>query len=52
MIGLLLHRKLGCDRPSRIRRNMTRRLQRNEQARLYHWKARNRLAPKKLHQRK
>ena len=44
-IGLLLHRKLGCDKPARIRRTMTRRLQRNEQARQYHWRSHNRLAP-------
>jgi hypothetical protein len=45
---MLLHEALGCDKPERLRRTMTRRLQRNEQARLYHWKSRNRLAPTRV----
>jgi len=38
------------NRLARIRRTMTRRLERNEQARFYHWKSRNRLAPKRVQQ--
>jgi len=52
ILALLLHRRLGCDHPDTICRNVTRRLQRNEQARFYHYKARNSLAPTKLRQRK
>jgi hypothetical protein len=51
-LALLLHRKLNCDHTERICRNATRRLQRNETARFYHWKKRNRLAPKRIHQRR
>jgi hypothetical protein len=50
-IAMMLHRALGCDRPERLRRNMTRRLQRNELARFYHWKSRKRLAPLRVQQR-
>ena len=42
MIGQLLNGILKCDSRARIRRRMERRLKRNEQARLYHWKRRNR----------
>lgn len=52
VIALLLHKKLGADKPERIYRNGTRRLQRKEQAMFYHWKARNRLAPNRVNQRK
>jgi hypothetical protein len=34
-----------------IRRTMRRRLQRNEEARFYHYKGRKRLAPKRVTQR-
>ena len=47
-IGQLLHRLVGCDRPARIRRTMERWLRRNEEARFYHWKRRNRLPPRRL----
>ena len=38
MIGVLLSRVLGCHRPDRVRRTVNRRLRRNEEARLYHWR--------------
>ena len=38
-------------RPSRVRRTMSRRLRRNEEARLYHWLRRKRLPPQRLEQR-
>ena len=47
-LALLLHRSLACDKPARIRRNMTRRLKRNELARLYYWKSHKRLPPKRV----
>ena len=50
-IALLLHRKLNSDHPEQICLNRTRRLQRNEEARFYHYKARNLLAPKRVDQR-
>ena len=37
--------------PCRIARDKTRRLQRNEEARFYHWKSRNRLPPLRIKQR-
>lgn len=52
IIAALLCRALGCGSPAYIRRNHTRRLQRNELAYAYHWKSRNRLAPLRLNQRK
>ena len=45
-------RALDCGSPAHIRRNNTRRLQRNESAYAYHWKSRNRLAPLRFNQRK
>ncbi len=42
---------LKCDEEERICRNITRRLQRNEQAQYYHWKSRNLLAPTRISQR-
>ena len=48
LIGAMLNRSWGCDRPSRVRRTTNRRLRRNEQARLYYWKKRNRLPPRRL----
>ena len=50
-IARLLRRVLGCDRVEVLRRTMTRRLRRNEEARHYHYKARKRLAPQRLNQR-
>ena len=47
-VARLLRRALGCDRPTVIRRTMTRRLQRNEAARLYHYKSHKRLAPQRV----
>ncbi len=47
-IGQLLHQVAGCDRPARVRRTMGRWLRRNEEARFYHWKKRNRLPPRRL----
>ena len=50
-IAPLLRRALGCDRIAVIRRTMSRRLQRNEEARFYHHKSRKRLAPQRVNQR-
>ncbi len=47
-IGQMLRRVVGCDRPARVRRTMERWLRRNEEARFYHWKRRNRLPPRRL----
>jgi hypothetical protein len=52
LLASSLHRKLHCDHPDVICRQVTRRLQRNEIARFYHWKTRNCLAPKRIHQRR
>lgn len=52
LLASSLHRKLDCDHPEIIARKATRRLQRNEIARFYHWKKRKRLAPKRIHQRR
>ena len=51
LIAGLLNRMLECDRPARVRRTMNRRLRRNEEARLYHWRRRNRLPPRRFDQR-
>jgi hypothetical protein len=48
LIAGVLRRALGCDRDGHIRRTTKRRLRRNEQARFYHWKQRNRLAPRRF----
>jgi hypothetical protein len=50
MIAELLHSLLKCDRPARIRRRMNRRLRRNEEARLYHWRQHKRLPPRRFEQ--
>lgn len=52
IMSCVLRRRLGVDRTSHIARCATKRLQRNEQARFYHHKARNRLAPKRFHERR
>jgi hypothetical protein len=50
-IAALLHRLLDGAHPERVCRNMTRRLRRNEEARLYHWKRHKRLPPRRAEQR-
>ena len=47
-LALILHRASRCDTPIRVARERTRRLERNEAARFYHYKARNHLAPLKI----
>ena len=47
----LLSRVLQCLRPTRLRRTVNRRLRRNEEARLYHWRRHKRLPPRRLEQR-
>ena len=49
-LGQTLHRLLECTCPDVIGRTMTRRLKRNEEARFYHWKQRNRLPPQRSEQ--
>jgi hypothetical protein len=44
-IAMILYNVYQCGTPARMRHEQTRRLQRNELARLYHWKQRNLLAP-------
>jgi hypothetical protein len=44
-ITALLHSASQCDGPTRIAREQTRRLQRNQLARLYSYKRHNLLAP-------
>ena len=51
-IAMLLRAAWDCDTPAKIARHKTRRLIRNEQARLYHHKTRNRLPPLRVNQRK
>ena len=50
-LAMLLHRACRCGDPDRVAFDRTRRLQRNESARLYHHKRRNLLAPLRIHQR-
>ena len=47
-LALILHRASGCDAPARVARERTRRLERNESARFYHYKSRKQLAPLKI----
>ena len=47
-LALILHRASRCDTPARVAEERTRRLERNEAARFYHYKARNQLAPLKI----
>ncbi len=49
-IAMLLRAAFQCDTPAKIAKNKTRRLVRNEEARFYHYKARNRLPPTRLKQ--
>jgi hypothetical protein len=51
MIAGLLNRVLHVHGGAQIRRTMNRRLRRNEEARLYHWRQRNRLPPRRFDQR-
>lgn len=44
-IALILHHVCQCGTLSRLLHEREKRLQRNELARLYHWKHRNQLAP-------
>ena len=45
LIAGMLNRLLNRYGPARLRRTAQRRLQRNEEARLYHWHRRKRLLP-------
>ena len=51
LLAGVLNRMLGCQRPTHIRRTTNRRLRRNEEARLYHWRQRKRLPPRRFDQR-
>ena len=50
-IARLLHAAADCDGPTRVARERTRRLERNQLARLYHWKQHNKLPPLNLEKR-
>lgn len=50
-LAMMLQQSLGCGHPQTIARNATRRLERNEAARFYHYKRRKCLAPLREHQR-
>ena len=52
LLAGLLTAHLDRSHPGRIRRTMGRRLQRNQEARFYHWKCRNRLPPRRFNQRR
>ena len=47
-LAIILHEACGCAELERVARERTRRLQRNEMARFYHWKKHNLLAPLKI----
>jgi hypothetical protein len=47
-LALIPHRASRCDIPSRVSRERTLWLERNESARFYHYKARNQPAPLKI----
>jgi hypothetical protein len=51
LTAAVLNQALGSQRPARLRRTMNRRLERDEAARLYHWRRRNRLPPRRFDQR-
>jgi hypothetical protein len=51
LIAGLINRLLNSQRAAHIRRTVQRRLRRNEEARLYHWRQRNRLPPRRFNQR-
>ena len=48
LLAGVLQRRLGSERQEFLRRLATRRLRRIEDARFYHWKSLNLLAPKRL----
>ena len=50
-IALILHYACQCETMPRLLHERERRLQRNELARLYHWKQRNRLVPLNINKR-
>ncbi len=52
IIAASFHRALDCGSPAYIKRHNDRVIQRNESAYAYHWKSRNRLAPRRFNQRK
>jgi hypothetical protein len=51
LIAGLLNRILKVNTPTRKLRTANRRLKRNEEARLYHWRRRKRLPPRRFDQR-
>jgi nitrate reductase cytochrome c-type subunit len=51
LLARMLNRCLNCHSPEYARRTTNRRLRRNEEARLYHWRKRNRLPPRRFEQR-
>ena len=51
-IARLLRNVLHVDDHQHIARDATRRLQRNESARFYHYQKHNSLAPQRIHQRR
>ena len=50
-IAMILREAFQCGTMSPMRKERQKRLQRNELARFYHWKQRNRLAPLNLYKR-
>jgi len=50
-IAMILHEAFQCGTMSHMLKEHQKRLQRNERARFYAWKQRNRLAPLNLHKR-
>ena len=50
-IALILHQACQCGTLSRLLHEREKRLQRNELARLFHWKQRHRLAPLNIYKR-
>jgi hypothetical protein len=50
-IAMILHEAFQCGTMSHMLKECQMRLQRNELARLYHWKQHNRLPPLNLHKR-
>jgi len=51
MMAGLLNRALKVHSPARMCHTASRRLRRNEEARLYHWRRRKRLPPRRFDQR-
>ena len=47
-IAMSLHKIYSCSDPEQIARERTKRLERNELARFYHWKKHNLLAPLRI----